>query len=422
MTLALYSKSGAGIQSGISWADAKPLSYLAIDIRSAVAGDEFLVGFDRNREDPVFWSGTGLTIDRSGSEDAPLSVKAGYISHADDVQVLEVGSSDCFFRRSGYSGKPAAEPNISGDPYVVLNNDASFVHLSGFACFGAPASGLIRIGEGQAALTHTDISIRNLNVTRAGRAIESSPNCTVERLIVEDCTGSEIVRGFARFRSVSNSVFRNLVLDGGNMDGGGVNVCQFIHAEAGHDLLFENVWMRNAVNGLAADERGSSSYVQGDGIVCEEATRAIIFRNCHAAGMGDGGFDLKTDGFLFEHGSAHGCKKGMRVWSRGDNRIVRSHFGGPRKTGGDRGSCIWCAGTADLLDCSFQAGPDAAIFAFGESTSELPRIRVFGGEIRTEGGAALLIEQPGILELHDVAVNGTIRNEIITSQGGTTLI
>lgn len=418
MTITRYTRNGEGARAGASWADAKAIASLQEDVRLGLAGDEFLLGFDRNREDPVFWSETGLTIDRSGSDTAPLTIKAGYIGHPDDVQPVESASRERFFRRSGYAAKTPASPGITGDPFIVLDNNASFVQLSGFACFGAPAAGFIRIGQSQAVLRHTDIGIRNLNVTRAGRAVETSPNATVERLLIEDCTGSELVRGFARFRSVSDSVFRNLFLDAGNFDGGGVNVGQLIHVEAGRNLLFENIWLRTAVNGLDAQERGSSSYVQGDGIVSEEQTQDFVFRNCHAFGMGDGGFDLKTVNVLFEDGSAHACKKGLRIWSRGENLIRRSRITGPRKTGGDRGSCIWCGGKVDLLDTSLQAGSGAAIFAFGESTSQLPLIRMFGGEIRMDGDAALAVEQPGILELHEVVVNGTVRTETINSPGG----
>jgi hypothetical protein len=212
---------------------------------------------------------------------------------------------------------------------------------------------------------------------------------------------------------LKNAVFKNLDLDADNFDGGGKNVCQIIAIENGENIEFENVTVKNAINEKDAGLRDhGAGYTQGDGIVTEGNTRNIKIRKCHAEGMGDGGFDLKTTNVTIEDSSTRDCKFGARIWTQSDNVIRRSTFLSPIARGNSGGACVQALGKVDIHDSKFQASnPKTAVFFF-EVKKQPPVIRVFGGSIEVSGDAVLGAGQPGaILELHDVSVNGTMRNE-----------
>jgi len=308
-------------------------------------------------------------------------------------------------------------PDTRGPPFMQLRDGASQLEISGFGFYGASRDGFVGIGnDDETPGTFRNLEIRDLSGSFAGRVIEARELVAVEGLVIEDCDALGLVRGFARFHDLSNARFYNLHLDAGRVDGGGESVCQLIQIVRGRNVAFENIWMSNAVNGLEASDRGSD-YVQGDGIVTERETVGFEFRNCHARGMGDGGFDLKSVGFLMEDCSATGCKKGVRIWSRADNVLRRCSFTNPR-TIGEQASSVWCTGTAQLIDCRLQAGRDSAIVRFTAGDAGMPELTIRGGEIRLDEGAALIQGEAGTLVLDQVLVNGSLRSETIAPRGG----
>lgn len=414
MTVYRYTRHGSGIRTGKSWPDARPVDAAATDLGIARAGDSFLFGFDRNHEDPVFWSDTILPLARSGAPNAPIAVSAGYISQPDNVQPSGMQVN---FRLSGEPVLKRAWIDIKGPPFLELTDSASNIQIRGFGFSGAPKNGFICFGHSdELAETFSDIGIKLISGTMAGRVIETREHASVRNLVIEDCDAMGLVRGFARFHALSDSVIRNTHLQSGGVDGGGTDVAQMIHVLKGSHVRFENIWLNGAVNGLQAASRGSH-YTQGDGIVTEADTSDFVLRNCHASGMGDGGFDLKTSNFRLEDCSAHGCKLGVRVWSHTGNQIHRCSFTQPTSVGG-QAAAIWCGGSADVVDCRFQAGSDTSVFRFGHSEGGSPHLRLHGGEITMEHGAALIQGVAGTLELHDVVVNGDLRSSVVTSNGG----
>jgi hypothetical protein len=413
MAIYRFTKSGAGTMDGSDWPDALAFDAITGYVGLAMPGDAFLVGFDRDREDPVFWSGTPIPLDRSGEPDFPIRIAAGYISQPDNVQPSGMRVN---FRRSGLGQLRRTNPDIGGAALILLRNGASNVQLSGFGFAGASGDGLIGFGDADSGGPFSDIRISGLSGTYAGRVIESHERARIGRLIVEDCDAYGLVRGFARFFELSNSVLRNLHLDAGGVDGGGSATTQLIRVVKGDNVLFEHIWLGDAVNGLATEERGSD-YVQGDGIVCEEETSGFVFRDCHARGMGDGGFDLKTQNVLMEDCSTTGCKNGARIWSRSSNVLRRCSFTNPISLR-ELSSSIQCRGTAELIDCRLHAGSEAGIIRFTKGDGDGPKVSMHGGEILMEEGALLIQGDAGTLELDGVKVNGETRTDTIVSTGG----
>ncbi|RDJ24097.1 hypothetical protein DWF00_03115 [Bosea caraganae] len=403
-----YTKAGGGRADGSNWADAKPLAALDQDLRRAAAADSFLLGFDRDREDPVFWSQIGIVLNRPGAAQRPIRLAVGYVGHQDDVQPIEPQSASTCFINSAISPLKRAGPAMTGEPYLKFSNAAGFIDVAGFTVRGAPNDGFIRFD--QAASPYSQVSLRGIHAERVGRVIETLRGARLSNVVIENCSAFAVARGFARFRSIENSILRNIVADGGGLDGTGENVCQMLAFETASNITLDSVFLNNAVNMSGAGEGKRSNYVQGDGIVCERETSDFTFRNCHVSAMGDGGFDLKTRNVTMEDCSALRCKFGLRIWSDGTNVVRRTAIHSPRPAGPNHGACVWFAGKADLIDCDLQAGAYSAVFQSGEGGSGAPKLRLFGGSIRTDGNFPMLVGSGGgVVELNDVAVNGEMR-------------
>ncbi len=405
-----FTKAGAGARNGEDWINAAGLDSLGERLRRAQAGDAFLIGFDRDREDPVFYSGRPIGISASGAAGKPIRLETGFIGHLTDVQPAGGPGRHIFFKNAASSILRRGAGN-GGGRYLTLDGNASHLHIGGFRVHGASTDGFLKFGTGKEKQTFEDIVLRGMGATNIGRLIECNDNTVLNRVVIEDCDAAQISRGFARFRWLSDSVLRNIFLDAGDVDAGGTGICQLIHVAAGKNVVFENIVMRNAVN-LSTGARSDNSYAQGDGLVTEAATEQFVIRGCHSRGMGDGGFDLKTVNVQLENCSAYGCKYGIRIWSSAENSIRRCAVENPRSTGGSQGSCIQTRGRVDVVDSYLQAGAGATIFSFnGEREASNRLIRVFGGSIRLDAGAALLAGPAhGTLELHGVAINGAVRD------------
>ncbi|WP_224406172.1 hypothetical protein [Afifella sp. IM 167] len=414
MQLIRYTQDGAGKQDGSSWADAKPLQSAREDLAAENRDVTLLVGFDRDREQPVFWSNTLLPLTPQSQGARALSLKCGYIGPADDVHAVIAPAPMRFFTYSGSDWLKRASPDLGGgEPLIALTHASSFIRLEGIVAQGAGASGLVNFGgKGQ---TYEDVTICGFSVERAGRVIECDHDVRLKGLLVEDCSLRGTTRGFARFRWLEDSTLRFLSIDGGGVDGGGGNVIQMIAVEAGTKLRFEDIRLRDGMSGIDAMERGSA-YIQGDGIVCEEETSDCTFERCHAVGMGDGGFDIKTKGFRMEDCSTYRCRYGLRVWADTDNRVHRCSFRNPRTVGDLDGTALWVAGSVEVTESYLQAGPGTSAIRL-RAKNGTPRVRMSGGAIQVDGNGWFIQGEPGIVELKDVTVNGSLRNEVIHFDG-----
>lgn len=405
-SVVLFTAAGAGDRDGHDWKNAMPIGALSKAMGSARPGSGFLIGFDPAGGEPAALDQGQIQIRASGDEHNPLFIQAGLIDGHDKMNAAAEDAA-AFFKTT----RPWSLDNFGkrgGSAYIALANGASHLRISGFRVDGTPADGFFKF-RGKEATTYDDIVVSGIDARNVGRLIETEKGVMLQNLVVADCRVIGIVRGFARFRNLSDATLRNLELDAANMDAGGKNVCQLIALAAGENVLFENIVLRNALNQPPPPKEGKEpGYVQGDGIVCERKTKNVTIRKCQASGMGDGGFDLKTTNVTMEDCSTDSCKFGARIWAEGDNVIRRCEFRNPQSRNSTKGACIQVGGTLQIVDSKLHAGPGtAAITLHQGKNANAPFVQMQGGSIETEGdGVVANSSAAGVLELHNVMVNG----------------
>ncbi len=407
-----FTRRGAGDKDGRDWQNAMPLGSLEKALNTGQPGSGFFIGFDPASLEPAPLDKERINLKGSGEPDNPLFVQVGLIAGGNGLAAA-AGDAGLFFK----STRPWTLENFgkrSGSCYFGIASGASHLRLSGFRVDGTPADGLFKFrAKKDDPVTFDDIIITGIDARNVGRIIETERGSMLRNVVVENCRAIGIVRGFARFRDLSDSVLRNLELDADNMDAGGKNVCQLISLESGSNVVFENVAVRNAINDSIKKD-GKPSYVQGDGIVCERKTRNLVLRNCHASGMGDGGFDLKSTDTLIEDCTTDACKYGARIWSESNNVIRRCSFKNPQSRGNIKGACIQVGGSLEIIDTALQAGPGTTAISLHKLEKQnAPVVRMQGGSIELAGDAKLVgtAGGSGVLELHNVMVNGVATDD-----------
>lgn len=410
-----FMKVAAGSADGSSWQNAMPIDRLGKSLEVAEPGAGFLIGFDPADLQPVAVEETGVRIRSSGNATGLIQLQAGLIDDDGAIQPPGIDTPSPFFK-SARAWSVELFAKKTGIPcYLAIERGASYLYLAGFRIDGTTGDGFIKFRASKdAPATFTNVRIAGIDARNVGRVIETDKSATLTDLIVEDCRAYGIVRGFARFHNISNSILRNLDLDSANMDGGRRDVCQLIAITAGDNLTFENITLKNALNAQIKSD-GEQGYVQGDGLVCERGTSNIVVRNCHGSGMGDGAFDLKSNNVTIEDSSTDNCKFGVRIWGQGTNVIRRCEFRSPVKRGKNSGACIQISGAAEVIDCKLQAGPgQAAINLNTLKNGGLPVVRMVGGSIQLDGDAKLTrSNRGGTLHLEGVTVNGEVRTETL---------
>ena len=403
----LFTPRGAGDQDGRDWQNAMDLKSLSKALSAAEPGSAFMIGFDPGGGDSFPLDAGQVRLAASGSPDDPIQVQAGLISGADDLAAAR-GEGPALFRNSrGWSLASFGKRKASC--YLAITDGASHIRLSGFRVDGTPGDGFVKFRAKQdKPQTFEDIVISGIDATNVGRIVETDKGATLRNVTIEDCRAIGIVRGFARFRTLNDSILRKLELDADHMDAGGSNVCQLIALSAGANVVLEDIVLRNAVNDPRTGGK-KEGYVQGDGIVCERGTKNVTLRRCHGSGMGDAAFDLKTTDAVIEDSSTDSCKYGARIWSDSNNIIRRCDFRNPKSSGKIKGACIEASGRLEVIDTKLQAGPGAVAIKLQEpkkGTAD-PVVHVRGGSIQLDGDAELaLANGAGVVELHQVAVNG----------------
>jgi hypothetical protein len=417
-----FTRWGNGGHSGENWPNAMPLQWLSKSQALAGPGDALLLAvdpakpasFELGRKKPQVF------LRNAGTADAPIIVMAGVVNDA-GVLALPGDQADSQFR--SVAPWSVAEFNRGkGAPFFLgIENGAAHILLAGFRMEGTSGDGFFKFRSGKTKSADFDgFTFADITGTNVGRVIETDEGGRLTNITVRDCRAFGIIRGFARFHDLSQATFRNLDLDANNLDAGAKNVCQLIAITKGSDILFENVQMRNAISTKTLAD-GSPGYTQGDGIVTEKGTSRVTIRNCHGSNMGDAAFDLKTRDVTIEKSGSDHCKFGARIWMMGNNVIRDCDFREPVSRGNSAGCCVQVTGQCDVVDTKLQAG--GGTFAFGLNklkSMEPPVIRMHGGSIELRQGATLAHSNAtGVIELHDVAVNGEMRNETIQVDSST---
>ena len=250
----LFTASGAGRNDGSDWSNAMPIEQLSAALRAAQPGTGLLIGFDP-ANGPVSIGKEQVRINVSGSDRDPIFLQAGAITGASGIAAT-ADTPEAFFQ----SAKPWSLESFGrrASSYFALVDGASHLRISGFRIDGTSADGFFKFRGKDAAGTYQDIVLTGIEARNVGRVIESERGARLQNVLVADCRAVGIVRGFARFRHLSDSMFSNLDLDAAKMDAGGEDVCQLIAVTAGENLLFENIVLRNAIDQPPRLDFGSS--------------------------------------------------------------------------------------------------------------------------------------------------------------------
>lgn len=393
-----------GTGDGSDWANAASFGTLTAMVAQAPPGQSVLLGFPDNRG-PLTWAGTQIRWNRGGEAEAPLRLEFGLVGPGAGFRRPDVPGAQPLLRMAGRDTGADGRPDTGGRPFVVFGPQSAHLQVSGPVYLKSGGGGFFNIDAGGPV---RNLSFSGIHARRAGRVIETERGTVIEQLLVEQCSALGLIRGFARFFDLSQAEFRDLDLDADLLDGGGGAVCQILSVVRGTDLSFTNVRLARAVNSLAAEERGST-YIQGDGIVLEEETRRVRIDNCHAEDMGDGGFDLKTNGVHMTNCTATRCKLGIRIWSHdGENLIEACRVTQPVSRPFNEGSCLWVAGSVTARDCEFHSAGDMPPIRFGPGADRdrAASLRIEGGVITHSEAAGLVDGSPGELTLENVSING----------------
>lgn len=395
---------GQGEMNGSNWLNAARIDNAGRVSERARPGQEFLLGFP-DHDLPVRWEGTQVAWNGGGTEEAPVHIIFGRPEGDGAAGLAEAYRDPPLLHMEGNETGPDERPDVGGDPYMVFGPDSSHLRVAGPVYRRSGGDGFFKIDAGA---TVRDLVFSDIHARRAGRVIETEEGTAVRDLLVERCSALGLIRGFARFHDLSDAEFRDLDLDADFIDGGGGAVCQIISVTRGTGLEFRNLRLAKAVNSLAARERGST-YIQGDGLVLEEETRDVRIDDCHAFDMGDGGFDLKSEGVHLTNCTATRCKLGIRIWSHHpDNLVEACTVTEPVRRPFNDGSCLWVAGNLTVRDCTLVSAEDMSPIRFGpgpDGTPE-PTLRIQGGAITLAEEAGLVIGSPGAIELENVQING----------------
>ena len=220
----LFTASGAGDKDGRDWQNAMPIGALSKALGRARPGAGYLIGFDP--------AGGPIPLD-----EGQILIKVSGEEERSDLRAGRRDRRQARARRGRGRGALVQELEaLVGQQFRQARIDLLFrdQRTARRTC-GSPASASTarrRTASSSSApsrtTTFTDIVISGIEARNVGRIIETERGAMLRNLLVSDCRAVGIVRGFARFRDLTDATFRNLELDADNMDGGGKNVCQLI--------------------------------------------------------------------------------------------------------------------------------------------------------------------------------------------------
>lgn len=399
-----FLQTGRNDADGRDWDNAAPFTRASFMAQTSAPDRVFLFGAGA-AEHITQWREQQVLLQFGGTEDTPRTLAFGVTPQSSQSFAPIDRHTPPRYIMRGNETLPGERPNVRGAPFIVLGRDSSHLRINGPSFERSGANGFFNLDAGT---TLKNLVFSDIHARQSGRVIEVERGTRVEQLLIERCTALGLVRGFARFHDLSDAEFRDLDLDADFLDGGGGAVCQILKVDSGAGLHFSGIKLANAVNAIGAEERGSS-YIQGDGIVLEEKTSDISIADCHAEGMGDGGFDLKSRRVHMNNCTTFGCKLGIRIWSHSDENLIEDcTMLDPVSRPQNEGSCLWLAGTLTARNCIMRATDDMSPIRFGSGPDGVgdANLKIQGGEIEFEDEATLITGSEGTVTLESVKVNG----------------
>jgi hypothetical protein len=323
-----FSPLGAGTQSGLTPANARPIGHLATQIAAVGAG---IYGLLADQGDyAVTGSGQLVNLTAGGTPNGGVYIRGvnadgtpakaklvgertAFTEPADpetvtDTRAWTPGLKECFRFNSGVSWVNIQHlrfEHIGGvtDAVGVNAGVGSAIWLSAGTSTGCSFSDLEGLNvrsliSGNAGASWVDMSVRNVSVVGFSKA----------------CIR---IRGNSLRISITASALNSARQDGDNFALG-------IQLEENASYVYiDGCTVKNCHDTVNA-------YANGDGLSAEATTSFLEVRNCTFEGHTDGGCDLKTASgtVLVEDCVFRGNKRNIRVWQRPDgtpmvfNRIL----------------------------------------------------------------------------------------------------
>ncbi len=279
--------SGAGAQTGSSWADAYPQTQIQAALDALAPGDTLNLGSGT-------YTLTSLTINGSGSAGTPKTLLG-----------VDTGSGIPLFQ-----GTFNVANSANGAIFVRFPGAANHWVFKNLQFKNHPFV-IAMVPSGTTDTLRTNISFENL-------AFDSIEDCirifNASNVTVKNCTMVRYTKRGVRVGDPSSFVtVQNCSADcnGGDDSFPARAIPAGFHCESGpvHDVSFIDCTARNN-----RYQQSSTSYWNGDGFGSERGNYNISFLRCAAYDNHDGGFDNKADDITYEHCVAAGNSRGFRHW------------------------------------------------------------------------------------------------------------
>lgn len=166
------------------------------------------------------------------------------------------------------------------------------------------------------------ISILNVSATHyrvflTNMSPGNAPQGTLRGFIVSQGT-HEFPDNFAvNLTGASDGVIEDLVIDGRD-EKSSAPVPSCIHLKAAGEIPSRDIVVRRCkVKNIRSSTTSPDEYWNGDGFVDERGCHDIVYEECEAISMPDGGFDLKSENVRLIRCKSSLNKKNFRLWGSG---------------------------------------------------------------------------------------------------------
>ncbi len=346
--------SGAGTQTGNSWANAGPISKL--DQFIGEAGPDGIVYV---RADAGSYSTSPLkTITHGGTAGHPVTIRG-----------VNVNLVPTLARHAGSRQDPWDDTGTGAQGSEVIRLQAGADHLSfEFLSFDKCGNGCFRVADNIA-----DLNIESCSATNVRRFVESNISGAAISASITGFSFSNLdVRGFSkggirvRYDS-SDGVVEDCFFDGENQDGD--NFCVGVDfSGTAHDIDFNRVIsMRCISTNILGVPNPPGDYWNGDCFKGETGNYNFAYTDCEAYGSTDGGYDIKGGPHTYLRCRSGDNKKNWRLW--GGVYTLTECFGYDSylRGGNSRSSHIWLSddnGTVTVTDSAFTQLDSSVAFDF----------------------------------------------------------